>query len=94
MFAVNVAEGLFELGDISEPSLVAGGVDPGFEVEADLHQPWGLVGVDLLARAAEAGVLVDAWGGVGADAGAELDATLREVVGEVRELPAGGWAFS
>ena len=60
VFGVDVAEGLLELGDIPEPPLVAGGVDPGFDVESDLHEPWGLVGVDLLERAAQAGVLVDA----------------------------------
>jgi hypothetical protein len=30
VFGVDVAEGLFELGDITQPPLVAGGVDPGF----------------------------------------------------------------
>ena len=81
---------MLELGDVALPLLLARGVDPGLDVEADLDQPRQLLGVDLLERAAQTGMFVATGRSVWADAGAELDATLPEVVGEVRELPSGG----
>ncbi len=89
MFGVDVAEGLLELGDVAVPLLLARGVDPGLDVEPDLDQPWELSGVDLLERAAQTSMFVGAGGGVRAGAGAQLDAALPEVVGEVGELPSG-----
>jgi hypothetical protein len=53
---VDVTERFFELGYVAVPLLVAGGVDRGFDVEADLGESGELVGVDLLERAAQAGV--------------------------------------
>ena len=68
-----------EAFDLAGPAVGVGLVEPGQEVGVDLGEPCELSGIGPQEGAAEAGVFVDAWGGVGAAAGPELDFAFLEV---------------
>ena len=65
------------------PSAIVCFGESGDQIRADLFEAQLLVGVDAEEGAADAGVFVDAGGGVGAAAGAEFDFAVFEVVEEL-----------
>ena len=69
--------------DLAEPSLAAGFLDPGQQVVAHVEEPATLGRVWAQEGAAQAGVLVDAGGGVGAPAGAQGHLAVLEVAEEL-----------
>ena len=74
------------------PAFALGFGDAVQEVVADFFEPAALGGVDPQEGAPDAGVLVDAAGGVGASAVAEGDAAALEVAEELVPLGVGGGA--
>jgi hypothetical protein len=78
-FGAGSGEADLEAFDFAEPSFAAGFFDPGQQVLADIEEALALGWVGAQQRAAQAGVLVDAGGGVGATAGAEGDLAMLEV---------------
>ena len=69
--------------DFAEPSFAAGFFDSGQQVVADVEEALVLGWVGAQQGAAQAGMLVDAGGGVGATAGAEGDLAVLEVAEEL-----------
>ena len=81
-FLAGAVEADLEAVDLAEPVVAAGFGDPGDQVVADFEEPVALGGVGAQQWASQAGVFVDAGGGVGAAAGAEGDLSAFEVAEE------------
>lgn len=64
-FRAGPSEADLEAFDLAEPAFAAGFLDPGEKVVADVEESSALCGVGTQQRAAQAGVFVDARGGVG-----------------------------
>ena len=82
-FGAGSGEADLEAFDFAEPSFAAGFFDSGQQVVADVEEALALGWVGAQQGAAQAGVLVDAGGGVGAAAGAEGDLSVLEVAEEL-----------
>ena len=91
-FVVGAGQADLESFDFAEPSFAVGLGDPGDEVVADLCDSLPLGGVWPVHRAAHAGVLVDAGGGVGAAAEAGGDLATLEAPEELLPFLVGGCA--
>ena len=76
--------------DFAEPAFVFGFGDAGDEVVADLGEPARWAGSGQSMRAADAGVLVDAWGAERAAAGADGNLAPLEVAEELLPFLVGG----
>ncbi|MFC4907733.1 hypothetical protein [Actinomadura gamaensis] len=72
--------------DVAEPTLLVCFVDAGEELVTDGGETGQLSGVRAQEGAADAGVLMDAAGAVGAAAGAQEDLAMSEVAEEVFPL--------
>src|SRR5262249_44717262 len=82
-FVVGAGQADLESFDFAEPSFAFGLGDPSDEVVADLHDSLPLNRIWPVHRAAQAGVLVDARGGVGAAAQSCGDLSALEVPEEL-----------
>jgi hypothetical protein len=91
-FVVGGGEADLESFGFAGPAFAFGFGDAGQEVVADLFQAVPLGGVDPQEGAPDAGVLVDATGGVGASAVAECDAAVLAVAEELVPFGVGGGA--
>jgi hypothetical protein len=89
-FLAGAVEGDLQAVDFAEPVVSAGFGDPGDEVVSDLDETRALGGVGSEWWASEAGVFVDAWGCVGADAGDERDLAAFEMAEEFLPFLVGG----
>ena len=89
-FVVGGGEADLQALGFAGPAFALGLAGAGDQVVADLGQPWPLGGVGPQQRAADAGVLVDAGGGVGAAAGAQRQLAPFEVAEELGPFLIGG----
>ena len=78
-FVSGAVEADLETFDFTEPSLVAGFGDAADEVVTYLDEPIAFGRIGPHQGAAQAGVFVDAWGGVGGAAGPESELAVLEV---------------
>ena len=75
-----------ETAHLAEPAFASGFVDAGSQVVSDLEKAGALSGIGAKQRAANTGVLVNAWRRVGPAAGAECQLATLEVAEELLSL--------